>query len=96
MKHRLNRQLSIILICVTQILFFLPGGGCSGRRTAPRKKEENTIVTFWHAMGGPLGTALNSLVDEFNAAHPRGFIKTESMGSYEALKQKILAVTGGP
>ncbi len=48
-------------------------------------------MTFWHAMGGPLGTALNSLVDEFNSAHPQAFIKTESMGSYEALKQKILA-----
>ncbi|MDP8215372.1 MAG: ABC transporter substrate-binding protein [Candidatus Euphemobacter frigidus] len=48
-------------------------------------------MRFWHAMGGPLGEVLNSMIDEFNAAHPNWFIKSESMGSYNALKQKILA-----
>ncbi len=48
-------------------------------------------MRFWHAMGGPLGEVLNSMIDEFNQAHPGWFIKSESMGSYEALKQKILA-----
>ena len=42
-------------------------------------------------MGGPLGEVLTSLIDEFNAAHPQWFIKPESQGSYEALKQKLLA-----
>ncbi len=42
-------------------------------------------------MGGPLGEVLDSMIDEFNADHPGWFIKSESMGSYDALKQKILA-----
>jgi ABC-type glycerol-3-phosphate transport system substrate-binding protein len=55
--------------------------------------EDSDVVTvrFWHAMGGPLGEVLNEMIDEFNAGHPSIFVKSESMGSYEALKQKILA-----
>ena len=53
--------------------------------------EGRIEVRFWHAMGGPLGEVLNELIDEFNAQHPQWHIKGESMGSYEALKQKLLA-----
>ncbi len=42
-------------------------------------------------MGGPLGEVLGEMIDEFNRAHPESFIRAESMGSYEALKQKLLA-----
>ncbi|MFH1038077.1 MAG: ABC transporter substrate-binding protein [PVC group bacterium] len=48
-------------------------------------------MRFWHAMGGLLGEVLDSMIGEFNAAHPGWFVKSESMGSYEALKQKLLA-----
>ena len=48
-------------------------------------------VQFWHAMGGPLGDALDELVAEFNEAHPGIDIESISMGRYQALSQKIMA-----
>jgi len=76
-------------LCVIILLFSVSFLGCSERTT--EEKEGKIIVRFWHAMGGPLGEVLDSMIDEFNAAHPEWFIKSESMGSYDALKQKILA-----
>jgi multiple sugar transport system substrate-binding protein len=58
------------------------------------KKQENqnyTEVTFWHSMGGPLGEALVSLIDEFNETHKDIHIKAIGMGNYTALSQKLMA-----
>jgi multiple sugar transport system substrate-binding protein len=63
--------------------------------TACQKKSESasgsTEVVFWHAMGGPLGDALQTLVNEFNDTHPEIFIKAINMGNYTALSQKLMA-----
>jgi len=48
-------------------------------------------VVFWHALGGPLGDALNSMIYEYNREHPQQKIKAISMGNYQALSQKIMA-----
>lgn len=71
------------------LLLLLFPAGCANRP----EDDDGAVVTvrFWHAMGGPLGAVLNEMIDEFNGSHPEIFIKSESMGSYEALKQKILA-----
>ena len=55
------------------------------------KEGGQVEVTFWHAMGGPLGRVLEGLVDDFNASHPGIEIKSVSMGNYNALSQKIMA-----
>lgn len=57
-----------------------------------------TEVRFWHVMGGPLGKALDSLVDEFNALNPDIHVTSVSMGNYQALTQKIMAsiLAGNP
>lgn len=57
------------------------------------KKEESKITTvvFWHAMGGPLGDALEELINQFNDSHPDILIESISMGNYNALSQKIMA-----
>lgn len=62
--------------------------GCGGGGGEP--------VRFWHAMGGPLGRSLDSLVADYNAD---GFeVESVSMGRYQALSQKIMAAVaaGGP
>lgn len=49
-------------------------------------------VTFWHAMGGPLGDVLeDTLIAEFNATHPGIEVVPVAMGNYRALSQKIMA-----
>ncbi len=52
---------------------------------------EKVTITFWHAMGGPLGDSLNDLVAAFNATHPDIEVKSQYQGNYGALNQKILA-----
>jgi multiple sugar transport system substrate-binding protein len=54
-------------------------------------QEGKTVVTFWHAMGGPLGKTLDSLVAEFNAMHADIIIDHVGMGNYQALSQKLMA-----
>ena len=60
---------------------------CGGGKAAAGKK---TTVTFWHAMGGPLGDALTAMVAEFELANPDVNIEPISMGGYTALSQKLM------
>ena len=53
--------------------------------------ERKTVVTFWHAMGGPLGKTLDTLITEFNRSHSEIKIDAVSMGNYQALSQKLMA-----
>lgn len=62
--------------------------GC-GPRSAPSGKGP-VRVTFWHAMGGPLGDALDSMIAEFERANPGLDIEPVSMGGYTALSQKLM------
>ena len=73
-----------VVLAVVAVITGCGGGG-----------DESTsgvvTVQFWHAMGGPLGDALDELVDEFNETHPAIDIVSISMGRYQALSQKIMA-----
>jgi len=40
-------------------------------------------IHFWHALGGSLGGALDSLVQRFNASQAQVRVRTEHKGSYE-------------
>ncbi|MFZ1946155.1 MAG: ABC transporter substrate-binding protein [bacterium] len=61
--------------------------------TCSRQASQDSVVrvTFWHGMGGPLGRVLESLVQEFNDTHDDIEIVSVSMGTYNALSQKIMA-----
>ncbi|HTQ76587.1 MAG TPA: sn-glycerol-3-phosphate ABC transporter substrate-binding protein UgpB [Burkholderiales bacterium] len=47
---------------------------------AARAQQE---IRFWHAMGGPLGDALETLVSRFNASQSQYRVVAEHKGSYE-------------
>lgn len=55
--------------------------------TSPRTKTE---ITFWHAMGGPLGKTLESMVRDFEKQNPDIKITLVGMGDYSALAQKLM------
>ena len=72
-------------------IFFIASliiSGCAKKGTT---KEGVTEVIFWQAMGGPLGDALELLVNEFNETHPDIHITSINMGNYTALSQKLMA-----
>ena len=72
----------LFLVCCL-LAFTTCGGGGQGGGVVK--------VTFWHAMGGPLGRVLADLINEFNETHPDIEIVSVSMGQYTALSQKIMA-----
>jgi multiple sugar transport system substrate-binding protein len=48
-------------------------------------------ITFWHAMGGPLGDVLSSMIREFEQSHPNIKINAINMGDYGSLAQKLMS-----
>jgi len=78
----MNRFIIPILLLVTVLT------GCGGQK---RATGDQVKVEFWHALGGPLGDALNKLITEFNLENPNIYIDAISMGNYTALSQKIMA-----
>ncbi len=53
--------------------------------------EKVVKITFWHAMGGPLGRTLDKLIEEFNSMNETIKVVSVNMGNYNALSQKIMA-----
>ena len=85
-KKKKNKKIilySLNILLTIFVLIFLTG--------CEEKESKVTSVTFWHAMGGPLGDALGELVNEFNLNHSNIKIESISMGNYNALSQKIIA-----
>lgn len=75
-----------ILVIIFLVLLMV---GCGEKK---EKRAENVIqIEFWHGMGGPLGNALDKLIEEFNDTHPDIFVNHVHMGNYTALSQKIMA-----
>lgn len=59
--------------------------------SAAAQVGDKTEVVFWHAMGGPLGDALNELVQDFNRGQDSIYVKAINMGNYGALSTKLFA-----
>lgn len=77
-----HRARGFVAVCCLLTVLACGGG---------QDKGDVVEVTFWHAMGGPLGRVLESLIVEFNETHPDIEIVSVSMGRYTALSQKIMA-----
>ncbi|MBV6303464.1 sn-glycerol-3-phosphate ABC transporter substrate-binding protein UgpB [Candidimonas humi] len=55
-----------------------------------------TQITFWHAMQGPLGERVNSIVDQFNKSQSDYVVHAVYKGSYpETMNAGIAAFRGG-
>ncbi len=53
--------------------------------------SDKVKVTFWHGLSGPLGDVLNQMILEFNRTHKDIEIVPNSVSSYNALSQKLIA-----
>jgi ABC-type glycerol-3-phosphate transport system substrate-binding protein len=74
----MKRVLVLFLICLIFISF-----SC-------KKQTTKTEITFWHAMGGPLGKTLENMVLDFEKANPDVKVTLVGMGDYSALAQKLM------
>ncbi len=48
-------------------------------------------ISFWHAMGGALGTTLTELIQKFHDENPGITVDLIHQGGYSALQQKLIA-----
>ena len=77
--------------------------GCSGGNTAQagttasagESSNGATEVLFWHAMSGNTQTALQKVVDDFNASQSEVHVTMEAQGSYDESISKFLNMNGG-
>lgn len=94
---RSRRSLTATLLSLLVILSLLAGcGGSSGAKIPSVKKVdlkagEKVKVTFWHAMGGKNGEAIQALVDEFNKSQDKVQVEAVYQGSYDDALQKLKA-----
>jgi len=55
-----------------------------------KKNITKTEITFWHAMGGPLGKTLENMVLDFEKSNPDVKVTLVGMGDYATLAQKLM------
>ncbi len=72
----------IVLIIISLILV-----SCGKSEITSNK----TKLLFWHSMGGPLGSALDRLIKDFNDSQNEIVVEAVSVGNYTALTQKLTA-----
>lgn len=75
-------QRFVIIILALALLF----GGC-GKASQSGKVR----ISFWHGLSGPLGDTLNEMIREFNRTHKDIEVVANSISSYTALSQKLMA-----
>jgi sn-glycerol 3-phosphate transport system substrate-binding protein len=96
-KMMMKRPIALGLAALTA-LGLLAGCASTGsgkNADAPKKIElkegEKVKVTFWHAMGGNLGKAVDALVEAYNKSQTKVQVEAVYQGTYDEALQKLKA-----
>ena len=84
-----KRALSLLVAAAMAASLTACGGG--GDKDSSASAEGRTEITFWHAMSGLQGEALQELVDDFNESQEEVFVKAEFQGNYDDTITKLKA-----
>ncbi|AIS51634.1 carbohydrate ABC transporter substrate-binding protein, CUT1 family [Thermoanaerobacter kivui] len=92
-----KRFLSLVVVLTLLIAAVGCSQGQGGSATASTSQSsssnssQNKIIeiTFWHAMGGNLGAALNKMVENFNKTHPNIKVIAQFQGNYDEELNKL-------
>ena len=84
---------ALVLIAAVLAACGRGGGAASGGESQKVEIQpgERVKVTFWHAMGGVAGEAVQRLVDRFNASQDRVAVEAVYQGTYDDALQKLRA-----
>jgi len=84
---------ALVLIAAVLAACGRGGGAASGGefQKVEIQPGERVKVTFWHAMGGVAGEAVQRLVDRFNASQDRVAVEAVYQGTYDDALQKLRA-----
>ncbi|MBW7874359.1 MAG: ABC transporter substrate-binding protein [Candidatus Cloacimonetes bacterium] len=83
-----------MVLKVRFVLLLLLLLGLTGCQKVPQNEYDaqgRLKITFWHAMGGELGSVLKSMIADYNKSQDKVFVHPEFMGRYDILEQKIIA-----
>jgi len=71
----------------------VPPAGIERPTPQPITPDQIDVIelTFWHAMTGDHETALDNLVNDFNAQHPHIHVSHEFQGNYTELNQSLVS-----
>ena len=84
----MKRKLAILLTAATVFSAVLPTTCMAAENKADI--PEGTTITFWHAMGGVNGEALDYLVNKFNEENEYGItVDSQYQGSYDDAINKL-------
>lgn len=61
----------------------------------PSSSGDKTVITFWHAMGGSMGPALDELVAKYNASQDEVEVVAQYQGSYDDTLTKLRSSAAG-
>ncbi len=79
-----------VWVIITYQIFWADTGDEKSKSNA--NQTGKTEIVFWHAMGGPLGEAMDKLIDKYNNdPNSKCYVKTINMGGYDTLQKKLLA-----
>lgn len=87
-----------MMFLMASLMFIV--AGCSSNEEAgteaasKSKTDKQTVVTFWHSMGGVNQEALDSIVAEYNSTQDKVQVLAEYQGSYEESLPKFHSVGG--
>jgi len=88
---KLKRILSIALIGSVLLSATACSNDTKQATTSNTKTNENKVIelTFWHAMGGKGGEAINKMVKDFNQSHPNIKVTAQYQGTYDDALNKL-------
>lgn len=78
------------LLATGVVIGLISLAGC-GKTSSGQTTSGPIKITYWHRMTGSYKTALDHLINEFNASQSTYKVVGVSQGSYDALQQKIMA-----
>lgn len=92
----MKKRLLIIIMAVFTFATVL--AGCStSQKTASTATDNGAPVeiTFWHAMGGAGGEAINKMVDNFNNSQKKVHVTAQFQGTYDEAINKLKSAAKG-
>lgn len=65
-----------------------------GERHRRRASRNDTVIDFWHAMGGSKALLLDDFIREFEEEYGDVYFKMKSLGSYDGVLDETMAAAG--
>jgi sn-glycerol 3-phosphate transport system substrate-binding protein len=93
----MKKKLMFLIMAVFTFATILAGCSSSSESTNAEVKDNGKPVeiTFWHAMGGAGGEAINKMVENFNNSQKKVHVTAQFQGTYDEAINKLKSAAKG-